>query len=386
MRIKKIKLLLTLMCLAICLTQIRIYASASDGEDYITISVDASDDNGNLKYAIDTDDPAAFSDSNEFRIQEGTSHTIYVQDVAGNITSQTYSPYPSADNSNHSGSVTATSQVTTGNEPKINIEVEIGDKQDSSNTGTKTDYSNYEYLTDEPIEPGGATVAEKIKTDSSDDAEKVFYTFQTKEGETLYLVIDQGQSADNVYLLDTVSINDLAVLADGKAPEQVEAEDNLLSALSKSADDNMAVENTKNETKSSNSNLFIILFVVVAFGGVYYYFKIYKPKKEAEMDIIDDAMDMDEFEAESDDEEAMFEEIDDAEKEAFLEQLINDEKDLYDANPDEYATSHMEMEDYADNDSDFEMEFPEDDMSEFDDDTDFSEETFGIDEEDGEEM
>ncbi len=68
------------------------YAQASDGEEYITISVDAVDDNANLQYALDSDAPSAFTESNEFRVPAGTSHTIYVKDVAGNITSRRFEP------------------------------------------------------------------------------------------------------------------------------------------------------------------------------------------------------------------------------------------------------------------------------------------------------
>lgn len=65
-------------------------AYASDGQEYITISVDAEDNNGNLLYALDTDDPGSFSPSNEFSVPAGTNHTIYVKDSAGNITAQEY--------------------------------------------------------------------------------------------------------------------------------------------------------------------------------------------------------------------------------------------------------------------------------------------------------
>ena len=62
-------------------TELKVYAS--DGQEYITISVDATDENGNLLYAIDTDDPSAFTSSNEFSVPAGTHHTIYVKDAAG---------------------------------------------------------------------------------------------------------------------------------------------------------------------------------------------------------------------------------------------------------------------------------------------------------------
>ena len=68
-----------------------VHASGDEeDEEYITISVDAVDSSGNVTYALDTDDPAAFTESNEFAIPAGTTHTIYVKDEAGNITSQEY--------------------------------------------------------------------------------------------------------------------------------------------------------------------------------------------------------------------------------------------------------------------------------------------------------
>lgn len=317
MKIRKLGAKAVITCILLCLMFPGV-AYASDGEDYITISVAATDDNEQLQYALDTDDPSAFSDSNEFAIPAGTSHTIYVKDVAGNITSQTYHPDPNDSDDT--------------DEQKINIDLEIG--------GNKPDYSNYEYLTDDPIEPGTGTVAEKINTDASDNAERVFYTVTTKEGEVLYMVIDQSRSSDNVYLLDTVSVSDLLALADGNgSTSSTEKEDNLLSALAK--EDNLVETETETKTtekESSGTNPLMIFVILALVAGVYYYFKIYKNKKDESMDMVDDAMDMDEFEAEEDDEVEF--EIDDAEKERFLEELINGEEenpDLLDADPDEYA-------------------------------------------------
>lgn len=159
----------TLLAICYLCSTFRMPVYASDGEEYITISVDAVDDNGNLKYALDTDDPSAFTDSNEFTIAAGTSHTIYVKDVAGNVTSQIYEPTSDiVDNG-------PTSSVDDGQ--KINIDLEIGQGSEKKN-----DSSNFEYRSDEQIEPGTGTVAEKIRTDGSEDAERIFYTFTTKEG------------------------------------------------------------------------------------------------------------------------------------------------------------------------------------------------------------
>ncbi len=309
---------------------------ASDGEEYITISVDAVDENGKLKYALDTDDPAAFTDSNEFVVPAGTSHTIYVKDAAGNISSKKYLP----ENENESRYVSNTE--TTEDERRINIDLEIG--------GDSSSQKEYE-ITGNPVEPGSASVSSKIKTDGSDDAEKVFYTFSTKEGETLYLVIDQSQGSDNVYLLDTVSLGDLKVLADGQTSsyesDTESKEDNLLSALT--AEDGEPADGEdeqiiKKSGRTSKSNAVIILIFAAVGGGAYYYLKVYKNKKDEAMDVMD-AMDLDEFEPEEEEEEVDFD-YDDAEKEKYLADLINEDESLYDANPDEYAASHTGDDDY----------------------------------------
>lgn len=312
------------------------YAYASDGEDYITISVDAVDDNTDLQYALDSDDPAAFTKSNEFTVPAGTSHTIYVKDAAGNVTSQRYEPDEE--------------------EQQINIDLELGRKETEK------------YSLDEEGNPGTASVTNRTKTDGSVDAEKVFYTFTTKEGEELYLVVDQGRGSDNVYLLDTVSLGDLRVLADGHESSSSvtsgndEKEDNLLSILAteESTDDNLEDETSKKTTSSSGNALLIFLIAAIG-GGAYYYLKIYRTKKDEAMDAMD-AMDMDEFEAEEDEEEEIEFGYDEEEKERYLAALLDEDGDLenlLEANPDDYETSHTEDEE-AERDS-----FSEDDEEDF---------------------
>ncbi|RKI77183.1 DUF4366 domain-containing protein [bacterium 1xD42-87] len=309
------------------------YAQASDGEEYITISVDAVDDSTNLQYALDSDDPSAFTESNEFTVPAGTSHTIYVKDTAGNITSQQYEPDVSEEDGKEDF-------YDDGEEQQINIDLELGRKT-----------AEEEELSDETGNPGTASVSSRTKTDGTVDGEKVFYTFSTKEGEELYLVVDQGRGTDNVYLLDTVSLGDLRVLADNSdtssAPED-KNEDNLLAILAE--EDEAAEEQEglqeKEKPKSTFGNGLVILLFAGIGGGIYYYIKIYKNKKDEAMDVID-AMDMDEFVPEEEEEEELDFDYDDAEKEKFLEALINgdtEEDEFLDQDPDEYATPHTEEE------------------------------------------
>lgn len=336
-------------------------ARASDGEEYITISVDAVDDNTNLRYALDSDADAAFTDSNEFTVPVGSSHTIYVKDAAGNITSQRYEPEESHVTGYYDDKTVYEERKTEEEtyeeeEQRINIDLELGRKEPEEETISEE--------AEGTGNPGTASVLTRTKTDGTVDAEKVFYTFTTKEGEELYLVVDQGRGADQVYLLDTVSLKDLKVLADEQESSSDGAddgkEDNLLSILSAEGQDNEPEEaqESPREKKSFGNGLFI-LFLALFGGGAYYYMKIYRNKKDEAMDAMD-AMDMDEFEAEDDEEEIEFD-YDEAEKERYLEALINEDEDsgeLYDLSPDEYATSHtMDM----DSDSDIGDEENDDD-------------------------
>ena len=313
------------------------YVYASDGEDYITISVDAVDDNTDLQYALDSDDPTAFTKSNEFTVPAGTSHTIYVKDAAGNVTSQQYEPQKSTDYYHYDYE-----QDDKEDTQQINIDLELGRKE-----------TEEEYSPDEEGNPGTASVTNRTKTDGTVDAEKVFYTFTTKEGEELYLVVDQGRGSDNVYLLDTVSLGDLRVLADGhessssSTSNNDEKEDNLLSILAaeESADDNQEESETSKKETSSSGNPLLVFLIVAIGGGAYYYLKIYRAKKDEKMDEMD-AMDMDEFEAEEDEGEKVDFDYDEEEKQRFLDTLLenegDDSGDFLNVDPDKYAMSHIE--------------------------------------------
>lgn len=302
---------------------------ASDGEDYITISVDAVDDNPNLQYAIDSDAPSAFSEINEFTVPAGTSHTIYVKDAAGNITSQRYEPEEEADYD--------FSDSFEEGEQEINIDLELGRKEMQGDE------------LEESGKPGTASVTSRVKTDGSVDSEKVFYTFTTKEGAELYLVVDQARGSDNVYLLDTVSLADLRALADSQEstvkPDN-DKEDNLLSILAGEGASDDEAEGVQQEKQTKGTSTFssglIILLLAGVGGGLYYYLKIYRTKKDEVMDALD-AMDMEDFEAEDDENEEVDFDYDDAEKERYLESLMDEEEEseYMDADPDEYAASHL---------------------------------------------
>lgn len=204
---------------------------------------------------------------------------------------------------------------------------------------------------------------DRTVTDGTDDSEKVFYTVTTAEGDTFYMVIDKNQNADNVYLLNTVTRSDLAALAvdDKEDQEEKKEEDNLLTALQGEKEEDTPVK-TDSSKDSGISPKVIVLIIALIIGGAYYYLRIYKNKKEQQMDVMD-AMDMEDFAAEEEDveeDEAEFDMADD-EKQAFLDNLINEdngEEELYDADPNDYTADGDEMA-YANNGmfADFETDF-----------------------------
>lgn len=380
---KKVRhVIAALMALILCVYGSNtVYASDGEETEYVTISVDAEDDNESLLYALDSDASEAFSPSNEFTILAGTSHTIYVKDSAGNITSQEYTPVERYERiyqqEEESGSV-------------INIDLILDDTP-------APDYSDYEYAGDlltDPAESGKGTVYEKVETlANSIDSERVFYTVTTDEGEVFYLVIDQNQNNNNVYLLDQVKLSDLRALAvNDSGDTQTKESESLLSSLNSSSNENERLNDeelmdngSSGEKKQSNSmasNLFILLIIAVIGGGIYYYKNVYKNKKDEQMDLID-AHDRDDFAPmeDDDDEEADFgldenyqdqimEELMNDELQEDMEQMLIDEQAEADAlereifqneNTDEalYATSHKMTDSIIDDDYDDELDAPD---------------------------
>lgn len=295
---------------------------ASDGQEYITISVEAEDNHGNLLYALDTDAPGAFSSSNEFSVPAGTSHTIYVKDAAGNITSQEYIP-----------AVTDYDKAYLSGEDEgrtVNIDITLDDVPKTS---------QYEYAGDllkDPAEEGQGTLYEKVETPVNDpDAKRLFYTVTTDEGEVFYLVVDQNQNSNNVYLLDQVNLSDLHALAvNDSGSTDSDASSSLLSDLSNAGNEKTNDESMVNDTlpKKNNSmkgNIILVLIIVAIGGGVYYYKNIYKNKKDEQMDLID-APDKDDFAVEEDDDEVDFGLDDDYQEQIMTQLLEEDDIDIPD--------------------------------------------------------
>lgn len=340
-------------------------AYASEGQEYITISVEAEDNSGTLLYALDTDAPEAFSSSNEFSIPAGTNHTIYVKDSAGNITSQEYVSSPE----DYEHSYVSEEEK----ERAVNIDITLDDFPDEESE--EPDYSDYEYAGDllyDPAEPGQGTVHETVEASANDpDAERIFYTVTTDEGEVFYLVIDQGQSTNNVYLLDQVKVSDLRALAVDDSGKSESAESSsLLSTLSggneNSGNNELISEEEAPASKKSfmGGNLMILLLLAAIGGGFYYYKNVYKNKKDEQMDLID-ALDKEDFEAEEEEDDEVDFGLDDDYQERLMQELMeeDDPEELFAeetpvSEEESYATSHKEETD-AEEEYDDDLDSPE---------------------------
>lgn len=302
---------------------------AMAANNHVTITVDATDDSGSLQYAIDNDAPESFSDMSSFQVAPGSTHTIYVRDGAGNVTSQVYSvpeneseePKQAQQDSSIRADTSVNETYGPGDEHKVNIDVNLANGAfTSSGTGSA-------------VEDGGGTLYDKEKTDGTDASGKIFYTVTTKEGEVFYLVVDQNRSDNNVYLLIQATVNDLQYLADQNdynftVASTGQSSQSLLNMLSGNSGQTGTELNQQQGEASvpvksnTNSTLLLVVLTVIG-GGGYYIFKTKKNRREKQMDEIDSANDLQDYEIEDEPEE---DELEFEETSMEQEQSLKDEE------------------------------------------------------------
>jgi hypothetical protein len=131
-----------------------------------------------------------------------------------------------------------------------------------------------------PFTPdGNGTVID----DATDAEGKEFFTVETPDGNTFYLIVDRQRDSENVYLLNAVTENDLASLAkegDGLPPAETEP----VPPTPTPAPTEPTPEPTP-EPEKGGDNTAMLAFVGVAAlvaGGAVYYFKFVRPKKNAD--------------------------------------------------------------------------------------------------------
>ncbi len=161
-----------------------------------------------------------------------------------------------------------------------------------------------------PFTPDGqATVVDE----ATDDDGKEFYTFTTPNENVFYLIIDKQRDSENVYFLNAVTEDDLMKLAEQSEetdalPPTCICEDkceigavnahcpvckNDMTACT--GEEVVVTEETeppKEEKETGGTNYLFILIALACVGGVGYYIKVVKPKKDlADAEDLDEVLD-----------------------------------------------------------------------------------------------
>lgn len=133
-----------------------------------------------------------------------------------------------------------------------------------------------------PLTPDGSgTVLDNV----TDGDGKEFFTITTEDGSVFYMIIDRQRSSDNVYLLNAVTDDDLAALAqkNGKSASAVPTEQ--IPPQTTAPFTTQEPEPTEPPPSTNrginNGTIIFIVIAAAAVGGIGYYFKIVRPKQQA---------------------------------------------------------------------------------------------------------
>lgn len=202
-----------------------------------------------------------------------------VPNGTGTTTNRPVTSAPVTSSDKNTGGISAT------NKPAVFDKDDKQDKPVSSENGA-TGGADWVGLTPvNPLTPDGQGTT--VDNATSEEG-KEFFTITTADESVFYLVIDKQKGSQNVYFLNTVTVDDLMSLADpGKVEEPPvvtpEPEPTPAPAVEPEPD-------PEPEQKSGNSmgTLLLVLAVVVVGGGAGWYFKIYRPKQQIAADLEDD--------------------------------------------------------------------------------------------------
>jgi hypothetical protein len=104
---------------------------------------------------------------------------------------------------------------------------------------------------------------------------------KTPDGNVFYLIVDRQRNAENVYLLNAVTEDDLASLAkegDGKTTGTAKPSPAAPPVVPPTATPEPPAPPAPEKSSNTGSIVFIVI-AIVAVGGAGYYFKIVRPKQ-----------------------------------------------------------------------------------------------------------
>lgn len=122
----------------------------------------------------------------------------------------------------------------------------------------------------------------QLLDDITDDETKQFLTVQTKNGNTFFMVIDRSRNSENVYMLSLIDENDLAEFIEGEEQEPAEEKP---AVIVEEPRPEPVQEQPESEPEKGGMGMGAVLTMILLGAGsigAYYYFKIWKPKREEE--------------------------------------------------------------------------------------------------------
>ena len=157
---------------------------------------------------------------------------------------------------------------------------ETTDTEDGTDESDGTDKADDAFSVD-----GNGEVLDNVTDEKSG---KEFYTITTANNNTYFLIIDHSSNTKNVYMLSMIDENDLKEFLSEEEPEAPEDTGTVPSVDfgDEPSGDDTPDDSEPEEPKKDNNILGTVLIILVLgaiAGGGYFYFKIYKPKKEAQI-------------------------------------------------------------------------------------------------------
>lgn len=122
----------------------------------------------------------------------------------------------------------------------------------------------------------------QLLDDITNDDTKQFLTVQTKNGNTFFMVIDRSRNSENVYMLSLVDERDLAEFIEEEEPEPAEEKPAVIVEEPRPEPVQEEIQPEPEKGGMGMGALLTIILLGAGCVGGYYYFKIWKPKREEE--------------------------------------------------------------------------------------------------------
>ena len=296
MPLPKIKTaILLIMALMLCMGafSFKVYASEGGGEALETVVTSASYSDG-IEEAISLVVGASWLDGDMLRIDVTDEHTGEQTSIAlrlsDHMSPNDNSPYISIQAMDELGSQSGVIQIRNpfyvpDGMPDADNLSNMTTDMNLESAGTEA-YPEPTSVGSRPLTPDGTgTVIDNVT-----DADGIeFFTVFSEDGNEFFLIVDRQRNSDNVYLLNTVTEEDLISLARNSGREISPTDPNFSGVLpSQTHPSDLGDESDADDEPEeyppatpvpSNNNLVLILVVVALVGAAAYYFKIYKNKQ-----------------------------------------------------------------------------------------------------------